>query len=610
MSGRQPDFLDRWDHQVATRSGAPALIEGTVHWSYAQAEARAGALASVLAARGAGPGSVVGLSLDRPRDAVLSMLAVLRTGAAFTVLEPGLPPEARKDLVARVGAVLWLHDSTRQGPPLPLGTPCLDLATMEAGPAAAPYTGVPAAPTQPAYTLFTSGSTGRPKGIVVERGALAGFADAVAERLLLTPADRWLQIASLGFDVVIEEVFPVLATGGAVVCRPDTLPLEPPELHRVLREGEATVAELSTQYWREYARWLDAADETTPAALRAVLVGGERMEPGTYRAWQRRQPAALVHVYGLTECTVTSTMYTGRLPGNATEVPIGTPLSNAAVSVRADGRVLPPGRTGEIHIAGPSLARGYLHDEEQTELRFRPDPHADGERVYATGDLGRLLPGGALEFLGRIDSQLKVRGHRLEATAVERALESTPAVAQAVVLIDPGDATSLIACLVPADRALAPEPGTAARLTDGQRREVVGPTAAAFPSWGVPTRLYWTADLPKNPHGKVDTAALAAATVAAPVRTPPETGAEPGPDRPSTVDEPLHVVLHRFRDVLAAPALGPDDDFFAHGGQSILAMRLVSALRTDVPAAAGLRVATLFDCPTPRRLARHLSDHT
>ncbi|MER5358413.1 amino acid adenylation domain-containing protein [Streptomyces sp. NPDC002785] len=607
MNGRHTDFLDRWDQQVAIRPGAPALIEGTARWSYAHTEARAGALASVLAARGAGPGSVVGLTLDRPRDAVLAMLAVLKTGAAFTVLESGLPPGAQKDLVARVGALLWLHDSTRQGP-LP-DTPCLDLATMETGSPAAPCTGGPAARTQSAYILFTSGSTGRPKGIVIGRGALAGFADAVAERLLLTPADRWLQIASLGFDVVIEEVFPVLATGGAVVCRPDTLALEPPELHRVLRECEVTVAELSTQYWREYARWLDATDETTPAALRAVLVGGERMEPGAYRTWQRHQPAALVHVYGLTECTVTSTMYTGRLPADATEVPIGTPLSHAAVSVRAAGRVLPPGGTGEIHIVGPSLARGYLHDEEQTALRFCPDPHAEGERVYATGDLGRLLPDGSLEFLGRIDSQLKVRGHRLEAASVERALESAPAVSQAVVLLDPGDATSLIACLVPADRALAPEAGTAARLTDGQRREVVGPAAAAFPDWAVPTRLYWTAGLPKNPHGKVDTAALAA-TAAATARTQSETDAEPGADRPPTVDEPLHVVLHRFRDVLAAPALGPDDDFFAHGGQSILAMRLVSALRTDMPAAAGLRIATLFDCPTPRRLARHLGDRT
>ncbi|WP_069885207.1 non-ribosomal peptide synthetase [Streptomyces luteocolor] len=602
------DFLDRWDHHVRLRPGAPALLEGEDAWTYRTADARAEALAARLAAAGAGPGAVVGLALDRPRDAVLGMLAALKAGAAFTVLEDGLPPGLREDLVRRAGATVWLHRAGGAGAPLPDGTPRLEVAGPDpAPPAARPRAGVRDAG-RLAYILFTSGSTGRPKGTLIERGALAGFADALRERLALTPSDRWFQVASLGFDVVIEEVFPVLAAGGSVVCRPHTRPLEPEDLHRALHDSAATVVELSTQYWREYARWLDATSRTTPPALRAVLVGGERMDPAAYRAWQQRRPAALVHVYGLTECTVTSTLYTGRLPEDADEVPIGTPLANAAVTVRRDGRVLPWGETGEIHVAGPSLARGYLDDDEQTARRFRADPHdrAPGARTYATGDLGRFLPDGNLVFLGRDDAQLKVRGHRLEAPAVERALADGADVDQAVVLLDPVDGSSLTACLVPADPARRPAPGTVRPLTGEQRRRAVRPVAAALPEWAVPTRTYWVAALPKNPHGKIDTAALAALCATAGERAAPAAVSAPSAQ---DTNGALTTVLDRFRTVLQAPALGPDDDFFAHGGQSILAMRLVSELRTDLPAAAALRVSALFDRPTPRQLAEHLSGH-
>ncbi|KIF07477.1 hypothetical protein PL81_01710, partial [Streptomyces sp. RSD-27] len=208
------------------------------------------------------------------------------------------------------------------------------------------------------------------KGTVVGRDALGRFASAVAERLGLTPRDRWLQVASLGFDVLIEEVFPAFAAGAAVVCREDTRALDAEELHITLARTRTTVVELSTQYWLEYARWLTASGTTTPAQLRTVVVGGERMDPGPYRAWQARQPAGLAHVYGLTECTVSSTFYTGLLPADAQEVPLGTPLRDVRISVRREGRPVPDGETGEIHIGGPLLARGFLDDEAATARRF------------------------------------------------------------------------------------------------------------------------------------------------------------------------------------------------------------------------------------------------
>ncbi|MBW5480596.1 AMP-binding protein, partial [Streptomyces bambusae] len=465
-----------------------------------------------------------------------------------------------------------------------------------------------------AYVLFTSGSTGRPKGTVVERDALRRFAAAVAARLGLTSRDRWLQVASLGFDVLIEEVFPAFAAGAAVVCREDTRALDAEELHISLARSRTTVVELSTQYWLEYARWLDAGGTTTPAELRTVVVGGERMDPRPYRAWQARQPAGLAHVYGLTECTVSSTFYTGLLPSGAAEVPLGTPLRDVEISIRRDGRPVPDGETGEIHIGGPLLARGFLDDEAATARRFVPDPWAadPGARLYVTGDLGRIDADGQLVFLGRVDDQVKIRGHRLEPARVERALCEVAGVDQAVVFPDPETGTVLWAFTVPAEQAAAPLPGEAVRLTGADRDALVAPLEAQLPDWAVPRVLYRVSVLPKNPHGKVDKRRLAtwaaaagrtSAQAQAPVPSPlPHGAVEPSPG------EPLDSVLALFREVLGDPGLGPDDNFFDHGGQSLLAMRLLARLRESHPAAAGLRASALFASPTPRLLAEAVAE--
>ncbi|MFV2118474.1 AMP-binding protein [Streptomyces sp. Act-28] len=465
--------------------------------------------------------------------------------------------------------------------------------------------------------LFTSGSTGEPKGTVIERDSLRRFAAAVAERLELTAGDRWLQVCSLGFDVLIEEVFPALVSGAAVVCRADAQALDAEELHTTMARTGTTVVELSTQYWLEYARWLDARGLTTPPGLRLVVVGGERMDTGPYRAWQARQPARLAHVYGLTECTVSSTFYTGLLPADAEEVPLGTPLRDVEISVRLDGRPVSRGDSGEIHIGGPLLARGFLGDEEATARRFVPDPlsGASGARVYRTGDLGRIDADGNLVFLGRLDDQVKIRGHRLEPARVERALCGSPAVDQAVVFPDPGTGTALWAFTVPADPRLAPPPGEAVRLTGAERDALVAPLEAELPDWAVPRTLYRVSVLPKNPHGKIDKRRLSDWAGAAGAGFPgrlsdtadgPAAGAGPEPR-----EEPLPVlssVVDLFREVLDAPAFGPDDDFFDHGGQSLLAMRLLARLRESCPSAHGLRASALLRYPTPRLLAGALQE--
>jgi len=609
-------LLESWRTVVARHGERIALSNGQRTLTYRQLAAVAQRIGGRLAAAGAAPGRQVILQVNAPIDAVMSMLGVLEAGAAFALLEDGLPQGARAARVDRVSAVL----SAGRGQPadaLPL--PWVDLAPELDG--VEPGGPVPDGSTRPgpaAYVMFTSGSTGRPKAVEIGRDALHGFSLAVADRLALHPGDRWLQLASLGFDVLIEEVFPALMTGSTVVCRPDSTAPDPQELHAMLSDMGVTIVELSTQYWREYARWLDIRNETTPPGLRRVLVGGERMDPDDWRRWERSGHAPLVHVYGLTECTVTSTMYDGRLPADAQEVPIGTPLANAEVTVRgADRLPVTAGELGEIYIGGPSLASGYIGDPELTARRFVPDPRSPERHLYATGDRGRILPDGNLEFRGRLDNQLKVRGHRLEPASVERLLTADPEVAQAVVLLDVNTRTTLSACLVPAGPVPRVTGDRVLPVTGERREELLAGLGTELPDWAIPRRLFWTAELPKNAHGKLDRHSLdtmlAAASRPAPEATAPAVGAGTSRERgQESGEEPaqLAAVLELFRVLLGDPGFGPDSDFFEGGGQSILAMRLVTELRATLPSTPGLRTSTVFDHPTPRRLAHWVAAQT
>lgn len=390
------DALSRlWREVRAAHGGRPALTDGHHTMTYRQVGAAARAVAGRLTAAGAGPGRYVMLHGLAPMDAVVAMLGTLAAGAAFAVLEEGLPDAARAARCARVDAVLLAgRGSAPHGTATPPWTdlgPQLDGTAHESAPApddgGAPTAGLSsaargggAASDRPAYAMFTSGSTGEPKAVGIGREALHGFALAAAARLGLGPEDRWLQLASLGFDVVVEEVFPVLARGGTVVCRPGTGVPDPEELHGMLGALGVTTVELSTQYWREYAHWLDARGETTPAPLRRVLVGGERMDPDDWRRWERAGRAGLVHVYGLTECTVTSTMYEGPLPDDAPEVPIGTPSPTPKSACAT-----PPGDRYRLAPSGRSTSAGPHWPPATSAIRSRPRGGSSPARRRAAG---------------------------------------------------------------------------------------------------------------------------------------------------------------------------------------------------------------------------------
>ncbi|HKH43542.1 MAG TPA: amino acid adenylation domain-containing protein, partial [Thermoanaerobaculia bacterium] len=503
-------------------------------------------------------------------------------------LDPGWPAARREALLEDAGARI----SRGGGEGVPPDCAVLRLDREEAWsgnpPAAAPRPSSPVRPEQAAYVIYTSGSTGHPKGVMVGHGAAVRFALEVAERCGLGAEDRFLQFASPGFDVLIEEVFPVWSRGGAVVFADRRELLSPAGLERALACHGATALELPAPYWHEWVDDLERRAAAPPASLRLLLLGCEKPSLERLAAW-RRHGIPLLHVFGLTETAVTSAVHfwDGRAPV-ARELPVGRPVGGSRLYVLdRDGAPVLRGAPGELFVGGAGVARGYLGQTALTAERFVPDPFSlePGERLYRTGDLARHRPDGALDFLGRIDEQVKVRGFRVEPGEVAAALEQHPAVAEAFAAVRetrPGD-RRLIAWVVPAaGGAVSPE-----ALRDH--------LAARLPEHMVPSALVALPALPRTANGKIDRAALPLQERSA------GTAEREGPRTP--VEELLAGI---WCEVLGLAAVGRGEDFFALGGHSLLATQAVSRMRRALGTEVPLR--TLFEHPTVAALARAVEE--
>ncbi|HEV2148046.1 MAG TPA: amino acid adenylation domain-containing protein, partial [Longimicrobiaceae bacterium] len=443
--------------QAARAPGATAVVLGERSLSYAELVGRADRLARRLRRWGAGPENRVAVLLDRSLELPVALLGTLRAGAAYVPVDPALPPERVSFLLEDTAAAAVITRADLRARLPETGAPVLHLEEgAEGGGDAAPLPAVD--PASLAYVIHTSGSTGTPKGAMVEHRALAAFALAMGARLGLGPGDRMLQFAALGFDVVVEELFPAWTHGAAVVLHEADLLDAPEELLRVVERRGVTGLELPTAYWHEWVRALALAGERLPAHVRFVIIGGERVSPERLAEWARLG-VPLVHVYGLTETTVTTT--TLDLPagddGSAwSSLPIGRPVPGARVYL-LDPHLdpVPVGVPGELCVGGAGVGRGYLGRPSLTAGRWVPDPFAAeaGARMYRTGDLARWLADGTIEFLGRTDHQVKVRGFRVEPGEVEAALLARPEVREAVVAARPapGGGARLVGWLVPAE---------------------------------------------------------------------------------------------------------------------------------------------------------------
>ncbi|MEU8389534.1 amino acid adenylation domain-containing protein [Micromonospora sp. NPDC048843] len=573
-TARTPDGGDpvrRFEQRVAATPDRTAVVHGSRRLTYAQLDARANGLARQLAEHGARPDTYVAVALPRDENLVVALLAVLKTGAAYLPLDTSYPAERIALMLADTEPVVTL---TTAGALFTGDTPMFLLDRVEIEPA--PTFDRPARAdwtNRPAYVIYTSGSTGRPKGVVVPLGAMGNFLTAMADLVPLEPDDRLLAVTTAGFDIAVLELFLPLVTGTTVVVADWDVVRDPAALAAELARQEITVMQATPSLWHALT-----TDTTADLTGVRVLVGGEALPP-ELAATLTGRAAAVLNLYGPTETTVWSTA----APVQAGDgVPgIGRPIDNTqAYVLDADLRPVPPGVHGELYLAGHGLARGYLRQPALSAERFVACPFGpSGARMYRTGDLARWTADGTLEYGGRADHQVKLRGHRIEPGEIEAVLAARPEIARASVVVredQPGDAR-LVAYVVPA-AGHRPEPA-----------DVRDWAARTLPAYMVPAAAVILDALPATPNGKLDRRALPApAYAAAPAGRGPRTAAE-------------ELVLGAFAHVLGRPTVGVHDDFFALGGHSLLAARLVSRIR----AASGvdLPVRELFEARTSAAVA-------
>lgn len=583
-----------------TPEGLAAIGEGDV-LTYAGLQARAGRLAHRLRRLGAGPDVVVGVCMERSPDLLVALLGVLQAGAAWLPLDPEFPRErlagmiadaAPRVLLAGAAAAPWLPDVA--------GIPVLrldgDSPDADDDSATAP-TDPAVHPDHLAYVLFTSGSTGRPKGVMISHRGVCNRLLWMQETFGLTPADRVLQKTPFSFDVSVWELFWPLITGAAVVLARPGGHRDPAYLARLIEERRITVLHFVPSMLGPFLE--EPGLETRCAGLRRVVCSGEALPPAARDRLLARLPNASLHnLYGPTEASIDVTWWDCGRDDACGAVPIGRPIANMRARV-LDERLhaVPPGVEGELCLGGVGLARGYAGRPDPTAERFVPDPFAaaPGERLYRTGDRARLRADGALEFLGRRDGQVKLRGLRVELGEIESALRDHPAVRDAAVTVRrvaEGD-ERLTAYIVPRHGVLDP---VSLRATLRER----------LPDYLIPGGWVRLAALPLSPSGKLDRGALPApspedeaALAGAGVPGGEGAAAARTPEARTPTEAALASI---WAEVLRLKDVPREADFFLLGGHSLLAVQVVSRVRARLGVELPLRA--LFETPGLEALAR------
>ncbi|MFF3886347.1 non-ribosomal peptide synthase/polyketide synthase [Streptomyces sp. NPDC001914] len=568
-------IAEAFEAQVARTPEAAAAIDedGTV--SYRELGLRADRVAHLLRARGAGPGTIVAVAVPRSTDLLVALLGVLKSGAAYLPVDMDYPADRVTHMLADSGTatVVTTTGTASRLPSLPGLTHLLvDAPSVPAADGPQPL--VAAGPDDPAYLIYTSGSTGRPKGVVVTHRAIVNRLAWMQGQYGLTADDRVLQKTPASFDVSVWEFFWALCEGACVVlARPDGH-RDPAHLAELVRERRVTTLHFVPSMLEAFLRSEEiTADPAWSLSLRRAFSSGEALPGSAAAEWHALTGVPLHNLYGPTEAAVDVThhLYDGT-PG--TTVPIGRPVWNTGLRVLdACLRPVPEGVPGELYLTGVQLARGYHARPALTAERFVADPYGGpGARMYRTGDLVRRRADGVVEYLGRTDRQVKIRGNRIELGEIEAALARHPAVAQAAVTVADG---TLVAYAVPA-RPATPEPA-----------ELLARLAESLPAPMVPGACVVLDTLPLTPSGKLDRAALPAPrAVRAEARAPRS-------DRERTLTE-------IFAAVLKLDEVGIDDDFFMLGGDSITSIGVSSRARR-----AGLDVnpRDVFEHRTPAALA-------
>ncbi|GAA3735253.1 hypothetical protein GCM10022225_17290 [Plantactinospora mayteni] len=568
--------------QVAATPDAVAVLAGDVEVTYAELDRRANRLARYLRGLGAGPDALVGVCLPRGVDLVVALLGVWKVGAGYVPLSPDHPRDWATWVLTDTGAGIVLTGSAHAE--LVAGTGarmvCLDDVSAELAGLSDEAPVNPATGDDLAYAIYTSGSTGRPKGVMISHAAIANRVDWAVRQHGLGPADRVLQKTALTFDAACWEFFAPLVSGGAVVLAPVGAEHDPAALVRAISRYGVTVFQGVPSVLRLVADdpgWRDCT------SLRLLFSAGEPLHAELCRRLTDGLKVSLWNTYGPTECAidVTAHPYDPALPTGP--VPIGRPLANLRVLVLdPNGDPVPVGVAGELHAGGVGVARGYLGRPDLTAEKFVPDPYGPpGSRLYRTGDLVRWRADATLEYIGRLDHQVKVNGVRIEPGEVESALVAHPDVSAAVVLaVETAEGGKRLVGYVTGERV-----PSADRLRTFLRDRLPDPM--------IPAAFVAMPEFPLNSSGKVDRAALPAPESAAEDGRPPYVA-------PRTAAE--RMVARSWAELLKADRVGAHDDFFSLGGSSLLLTRLANQLR----AASGSKVALrgLFAAPTVEQQAK------
>ncbi|WHU48367.1 amino acid adenylation domain-containing protein [Gordonia sp. L191] len=589
------DLLDEAvrTHTGHTRSGGTAIVDATSGEALDLADftALAQHIADALAARGIGPESVVGVALPRGVEQVVALHAVMRAGAAFLPIDPGEPAERLAHIVATADPTAIIVDS--DGPALPtaaatltvseLFTAPIDSATIENAPAESGIRPSRPLPDQPAYVLFTSGSTGMPKGVTITHRALANRLRWTQDRYRLAPGDRVLQKTPATFDVSVWEFFWPFISGSALVVPTPDGHRDPWYLREVIDRHAITTVHFVPSMLAAFAETLGTEHDTatsTLGSLRRIITSGEALTPATVAATARVTDAPIHNLYGPTEAAIDVTHH-DHCRADDTVTPIGTPVWNTDAIV-LDHRLCPQpvGAIGELYLGGPQLARGYAARADLTASRFIAA--ADGRRLYRTGDLVRRRTDGALEYLGRSDSQVKIRGQRVELGEIETVLAQLDGVSSAAVALrdDVVDGDVVLVGYLCGDRL--------------DSRDLRGELAQRLPAHMVPTTLMLLEHMPTTANGKLDRRAL-------PVPERADSGAHVEP-----VGATEHLVADLVGEVLGRSSMSMSDNFFDAGGNSLSATRVAARLSRATGRRVGIR--DIFDSADLRALATVVDD--
>jgi amino acid adenylation domain-containing protein len=566
--------VEMFEAIAKANSAKTALVFNGVTLSYSELDRRANELAADLLNAKVGSGSLVGIYLDRSPEMIISMLALAKIGAAYVPMDPSYPKDRLAFMVGDANLQATLTSSSLAEKAASLG--CDTIIAVDGARADIQLSNRPAlSQEQVAYVIYTSGSTGTPKGVPISQRALLNFLCAMQKKPGINASDRLLAITTLSFDIAGLELWLPLVSGATVVLASSDDSKDPSAIKRLLEQEDITMMQATPALWTAL---LQASWEGKKNLV--ALCGGEALQPQLARELSRKT-SALWNMYGPTETTIWSTM--APINPRDTAITIGRPIDNTLIYILDHNlNPAPVGSAGEIYIGGEGLAKGYLNREKLTSEKFIANPFRPNGRLYRTGDLGRYLPDGRIVCLGRTDHQVKLRGFRIEPGEIEAAIEKHPGVTRAVVIAAEDEDGAPILCAYWSGKL-------------GDSNDLRNDISGKLPPYMIPSRWLKLEQIPLTPNGKVDRKRLPAIRENTnPIPTvvaPPETETE-------------RAVSALWERVLGTKAIPVTEDFFAAGGHSLAAMRIVSSIRTQL--AVEFPLARFFRNPTIRALAAEI----